>query len=253
MRNSLAKLAKSLFRMGGLEVRNRRFLYVDPLEDLANILKDVPEPVILDVGANRGDTVADYRRVFERSWVHAFEPTPEMSSNLIRRFCNDPRVKVVAQAVSDKVGTTTFHLMSNSVMNSVLPYRDSAGSYYGVTQKERIDVRTTTIAKYCEAAGIERVQLLKLDIQGAEKLALAGAQAMLAASAIDAIYFEIQFFPLYSGQTCFGDLEAMLRLAGYRLFGFYEMNRERNGSLDFCNALYLSAETYARLNPHYLY
>jgi len=253
MRNVLVRSAKGLFRMAGLEVRNRRSVYVDHLQDLARILDVVPEPVILDVGANRGDTVAEYRKVFAGAQIHAFEPTPEMSAKLVDRFQSDAKVRVVAQAVSDQPGTTTFHLASNSVMNSILPYAVADGQYHGVTQQQRIEVPTTTITDYCEERHISTGHILKLDIEGSEKLALAGARPMLDEGRIESIYFEIHFFSLCLGQSNFGELEAVLHSSGYRLYGFYEMTRESNGCLDYYNALYINPQVHARLNPHYLY
>jgi FkbM family methyltransferase len=256
LKGSLVRLAKSLFRTAGLEVRNRRTVYVDPREDLARILAGVAEPVIFDVGANRGDTVAEYRETFPTARIHAFEPTPNLSAKLGERFQSDQRVKVIAQAVSDRKGTTMFHVASNSIMNSMLPLaacNEAVGEYYGVVQQQHIEVPTTTIMAYIAECGIQNVHLLKLDIGCAEKLALAGARPTLEARQIDAVYLEIHFYPIYAGQTNFGDLEAILLPAGYRLYGLYEINRESNGCLDSFNALYVSPQTYARLDKHYLY
>lgn len=253
MRNILVRIAKELFRMVGMEVRNRRTVYVDHLQDLARIFDLVPEPVILDVGANRGDTVAEFRKVFPGAQIHAFEPTPKLSVELAERFQSDAKTRVIAQAVSDQIGTTILHIMSNSVMNSILPFTVADSQYYGITQQQRVEVPTITITDYCNEFHIEIVHILKLDIQGSEKFALSGARPLLEKGRIEAIYFEIHFFPLYMGQSSFGELEIFLRSAGYRLYGFYEMNRESNGCLDYCNALYLSSQVYDRLNKNYLY
>ncbi|MCE9607061.1 MAG: FkbM family methyltransferase, partial [Planctomycetia bacterium] len=100
---------------------------------------------------------------------------------------------------------------------------------------------------------IARVHLLKLDIQGAEKLALAGARPMLESADIDCIYLEVHFSQVYTEQTTFGEIETVLKNHGYHLYGFYELTREGNGCLDFCNALYLSSPRYRSTDQHYLF
>lgn len=252
MSNLLKPIATALLNKAGLDLRNRRFAYINPLEDLARILDGTPAPTILDVGANRGDTVAEYRKLFPESQIHAFEPTPELVDELTARFRTDSRVKVVPLAVSSEVGTTKFYCMSENVMNSMISLV-SDKSYHGATNEKSIDVQTTTITDYCRKSGITSVQILKLDIQGAEKLALAGAKSMIESGQIDTIYLEIFFASAYSDQTTFSEISSVLHTANYRLYGFYELNRESNGSLDFCNALYLSPQVYSKLNPHYLY
>lgn len=252
MSNLLKPIATALLNKAGLDLRNRRFAYINPLEDLARILDGTPAPTILDVGANRGDTVAEYRKLFPESQIHAFEPTPELVAELKNRFQADSHVKVVPLAVSNEIGTTKFYLMSADVLNSMMPL-ETDKNYHGATQEKFIDVSTTTIVDYCNASAISSIQILKLDIQGAEKLALVGAKSMIDSGSIDSIYLEITFASAYSDQTTFLDIASVLQAANYRLYGFYELNRESNGSLDFCNALYLSPQVYSKLNPHYLY
>lgn len=76
---------------------------------------------------------------------------------------------------------------------------------------------------------------------------------MLAAGSIDLIYLGIQFFKLYKGQTTFGEVEDIMSLNNYKLYGLFEINCEGNGCLNFCNALYVSPNIYEKLNPHYLF
>jgi FkbM family methyltransferase len=245
--------AKWLFRRAGLEVRNRRTVYVDPVEDLVGILGDVSAPTIFDIGANRGDTIAEYRAAFKQATIHAFEPTPELAVSLDSRFRNDSKIRIVNKAIGDREGIATFHRMSDDLLNSLLPYQVSDSRYHGVVQERSIEVAVTSIDNYCRDNRIDSVHLVKLDIQGAEKLALAGARSMLGSGRIECVYLEICFLPVYENQTLFGDIEDHLTRVGYRLFGIYEMYRERNGCLDFCNALFVSRDRHSKLNPRWVY
>jgi FkbM family methyltransferase len=236
-----------------LEIRNRRFAYVTALEDIARILNGVINPVIFDVGANRGDTVAAYKEVFPGAQIHAFEPTPELIDTLNKRFLNFSDITIVPNALSNADGTITFHLMSTNVFNSILPLQGRDGEYYGATEKQEVQVKAITGTRYCNENKIPKIDLLKLDIQGAEKLALAGMKALFEAAQISMIYLELTFVPAYEEQTSFGEIEKFMNSFGYRLYGFYDFSRESNGCLDYCNALYISPKLYAQINPHYLF
>jgi hypothetical protein len=51
-------------------------------------------------------------------------------------------------------------------------------------------VRITTVDDFCQSNGIDRIHLLKLDVEGYELKVLEGASRLLAARAIDFIQFE---------------------------------------------------------------
>jgi FkbM family methyltransferase len=253
MKQKIRSLVLEILKKFDLELRNRRFAYTNPLEDVSRILAGVANPVIFDVGANRGDTVAEYQQLFPDAHIYAFEPTPELVDALNKRFQDCHAVKVIPKALSDTDGIITFHLMSNNVINSILPLQSSGGEYYGVTEEKKIEVSTTTGMKYCAESCISRIHFLKLDVQGAEKLVLEGFKGMLEKAQIEIIYLELTFSRIYKMQTTFGDIENIMDNSGYRLYGFYDFNREGNGCLDYCNALYVSPEVYTHLNSRYLY
>src|SRR5689334_18893057 len=51
-------------------------------------------PVIFDLGANRGDTVATYRELFPKANIYAFEPFPGSFDCLKGRFGTDKGVSL---------------------------------------------------------------------------------------------------------------------------------------------------------------
>ena len=55
---------------------------IDPVRDIGRFLRGVPRPVMLDVGANTGQTIARFRRRFPQAVVHAFEPSPTTFATL---------------------------------------------------------------------------------------------------------------------------------------------------------------------------
>jgi FkbM family methyltransferase len=253
MKQLFQRSVRAVLKKLDLDIRNRKFAYTDPLEDVARILAEFEHPVIFDVGANRGDTAAKYQQLFPNADIYAFEPTPELVDTLNQRFQNCQTIKVVPKALSDTNGTIIFHLMSNNVTNSILPLQSSNGAYYNITEKQTIQVETNTGEYYCREHNISKIHFLKLDVQGAERFVLTGFQEMIEKALIEVIYLELTFSSIYKKQTTFGDIESIMNSFGYRLYGLYDFNRESNGCLDYCNALYVSPQMYTQMDSHYLF
>ena len=70
-------------------------------------------------------------------------------------------------------------------------------------------------------AYIDRIDILKMDIQGGEYEALKGLHKMLSQRKIDLIYSEVYFVEQYEGQPLFHDISLLLFQYGYQLQDIY--------------------------------
>ena len=133
----------------------------------------------------RGDVVVDsgsHLGVFTRiavlrgaSRVVAFEPQPDFVTCFRRTFAKEiasGQVTMVAKAVWEKAGTLAF---------------DGAGlGFHAVDPQRSVSTTTgrlmpvTTIDDTVQALGLERVDFIKMDIEGAERQALRGARRTIA-------------------------------------------------------------------------
>jgi FkbM family methyltransferase len=204
--------------------------------------------VILDVGANKGDTAALYRSMFSQAKIHCFEPFPETIAQLEDRFGSDADITIVPKAVSTEVGETTFFVNHAAATNSLLPrpeqdrlYPESAGP------KGEIKVETVDLDSYCKLSSIKQVGILKLDIQGGELMAIAGARRLLSEQLVDVVYSEIQFVPLYEGAAQFDGVWSKMRELGYALFDVYDLHRSEGGRLLYGDALFVSQRVQERV------
>lgn len=78
--------------------------------------------------------------------------------------------------------------------------------------KGTIRVQVTTIDEFVDRQEIERIDVLKLDIQGAELMALRGATNTLRNMHVQVIYTESLFVPHYEGNALFHELWSFLAL-----------------------------------------
>ena len=127
--------------------------------------------IVLDCGANYGTFTRHALKLGARQVV-AVEPGPETAKCLVRTFANEP--KVVVQPVGVWNEDCSLTLSQSSVTNAansfVLPLDQPQGS-------STVPVRT--IDSLVKSLNLPRVDFIKMDIEGAECKALAGAENTL--------------------------------------------------------------------------
>lgn len=182
-----------------------------------------PGCVFADVGANHGYfTILAAGLVGERGLVFAFEPNPPVYERLdehVRLNGFDHRVVLVEQAVWDSSGEETFFVSQWSENNGISTLTPGATNLAdgGLSPNRTIRVRTETFDHWLAKNGIERVDLVKIDAEGAEAHVVRGMAGALHSGRIDAVVCETEW-----------DSEAHRLLCG---FGFAPQALDVNGPL----------------------
>ena len=147
--------------------------------------------MIFDVGANAGIFSLAALAMREDAVVHAFEPTPEIAAHLRDTACLNhlERLYVHEFAVSDASGRAVLNRFRgengyNGGMNYITADK-------GELTAERVD--KITLDGFCRDRSIERIDLLKLDIQGHEHAALLGCTDMISTGRIKTIFMELNW------------------------------------------------------------
>jgi FkbM family methyltransferase len=109
---------------------------------------------VVDLGAHRGEFSAELARRFGCRCV-ALEPV----GALIRAAPADSRISIMQEAIAPVDGPVTLHLKQNPEANTLLAHGADAGE---------LTVQGTTWASLRRRAGLARVALLKVDVEGAE-------------------------------------------------------------------------------------
>jgi FkbM family methyltransferase len=146
---------------------------------------------ILDVGANAGIYSLAALAVQPDADVYAFEPTPEIAKRLHETASLNAldRLHVQQVAVSTRGGTATLRrfrgeLGNNEGMNFIS--QDPCES-----DEEKVE--TVSLDQFCRERSIDKIDLLKLDVQGHEFAALRGAERLIRAGSISTIFMELNW------------------------------------------------------------
>ena len=217
---------------------DRGFKDKDQHHDQKRLVPDAH--TIFDVGANIGQSVEQYRAVYPDAQIHAFEPDPEAFAELVRATERDPLVTCVNLALSDHPGEASLNSYGQTFMNSFMPFSDRGSSYvpFSTELKATHAVGVTTLDTYCSENGIDHVDILKMDTQGAELKILDGARDALNAGQIDVVFCEHIFVDIYTGQADPFEVMSRLVASGFALFDFYDFYYEKSGQLKWGDALY---------------
>jgi len=157
----------------------------DPIMHLSRELIQTGD-IVVDVGANVGIwLMAAARRIGQTGHLYAFEPLASNVARLQRNLALNQitGVQVESLALSDHSGQTRFYAPSNG--NSGM---GSLGAHAGVIQI--CDVEATTLDSYCAAHAIEHVDLMKIDVEGAEERVLAGGASLFQGVGAPPVMFE---------------------------------------------------------------
>lgn len=140
---------------------------------------------VFDVGANVGDWTYEALKINATAHYHAFEPSPTTYASLeARRF--PPNVKLRNCGLGEKEGERPLFVFGDGLGVNSLYERQGTDC---VTQR-RETVKIQTVDGYCAANGVERIDFLKLDVEGHELSVLRGAEQLLRGGRIGVVQFE---------------------------------------------------------------
>ncbi len=236
-------IVKGLAKIGITPYVYYAFKWNDPFLIKNKLFQKVENQIIFDVGAFDGRSIERYKKAFPKSTIFSFEPTPGIYAGLEKKYAGRNDVKLSNSALSSDIGEASFHVNNSLLTNSLLESAknvDKGANIYNTNEK--IIVPTNTIDNYCHVEKIEKINILKIDVQGADLMVLKGAEKALEGRKIDLIFIEVEFVELYEKQPLFHDISAYLHLKGYHLYSLYNMSISSKGQLIYGDAVFISPD-----------
>ena len=152
--------------------------------DILNGHEETKDLTIVDIGANIGVTVQHFQRFSKK--VYAVEPSSIHFEALKKNkeFNEWDNVDVENAAIADTDGEMEMHYCENNLTSNSLIL-----DYGGRTEK----VKTLRMDTYFKEKGIEKVDFMKLDVEGAEDMILRSEGFKNVADKIKAIEVEFHY------------------------------------------------------------
>lgn len=177
---------------------------------------------VVDVGAStHGKLTEPYAPLMLLGLAHVtgFEPNGAECAKLNQMYAHSGQFRYLPAFVG-KGGPATFHETNWFMTGSLLrPNRPLLESFEGLGEVVQLvachPVQTVRLADLAE---IEDMDLLKIDVQGAELEVFEGAGEKLDQALV--IWTEVEFLPLYENQPLFSEVERYLRERGFLFYAF---------------------------------
>jgi FkbM family methyltransferase len=207
--------------------------------------KDVQPLRVIDVGSQELDSEEDMHAPLRAAIpveVVGFDPFVPVSDE------GDPRRKSfdIIRKDGSKIQTfplligdgseVTFNVNRYDATSSILPTNHRITKPFGLLDLalETVDSHKLQSYRLDDVLPVEgpsaRIDLLKIDVQGAAHELIANARKVLDNTLV--CHVEVEFAPIYLGQKLFADIDILLRSAGFTFIDFFSLGRQRYASFD---------------------
>lgn len=214
-------------RKFGLDVRLNGLGSRDDLR-LAHFLRLFDIQTVLDVGANRGQFAQELYRSGYSGKIISFEALPAAHAQLSATASQSRQDWSVAPcaAIGDQSGTALFHVTQSDTASSLLePTAKLVAAHSAARAVEVIPVETRRLDDAVRELEIATDNcFLKMDVQGAEALVLAGAPCVLAAAR--GLMMELSWNGLYENQPSSLAILNTATTAGYEVWDVWPGYRD---------------------------
>ena len=164
----------------------------------------------LDIGANIGAiSLALAKQVGHQGRVYAFEPSPRIFPYLKKNTLKHPQIKSLETALSSKKGKTVFYQAPE--------HKFGMGTLSALEGWVPAEVKTDTLDGFCQAAGIGRVDFIKIDVEGHEADVFRGARETLSRNHQIIIVFEFSDWAENNAYGQCGESPRLLAEMGFEL------------------------------------
>lgn len=193
----------------------------------------IPAPrTLLHIGASTGNESTVYSAHGIEAW-HV-EAIPEVYEQLRAACARQQRQHALQACLSNRSGEAIrFNVASNSHSSSMLGLGRHQEAHPEISYVRTVELVSTTIdALAADGLIPASVDFLVVDVQGAEKLVLEGAEQWLRSANLKGAQIETSVEPLYQGGSTYLEIGALLRRYDLHL-GECRFRRE-----GWCDALY---------------
>ncbi len=196
--------------------------------EIANLLiENEKVTTIFEFGARYGEDTVEFAKKYPHATVYTFECNPNSLPECKERVSKYSNIILTEKAVTDENGIISFYAIDKE--NTITTWEDGnqgassllkASGKYEVEQyaQKEVFVEGITLNTFIQENNIPNIDLLWMDIQGAELKALQGLKDKI--SFVKLIHIEVEFMEIYTNQPLFQDIKIFFDLNGFIFLGF---------------------------------
>jgi FkbM family methyltransferase len=191
-----------------------------------NIFKNEDDVhVIFDIGSCHALESVEFAKKYKNSDIYVFEANPETYHVCLQNTKNYPKIKVINKAINDFDGECFFYPTDKE--KTITTWQDgnqgasslylANGNYDHIEKYVQYEIKVpcVKIDTFCKKNYIDRIDIVWMDLQGAELKALKSMGCML--DTVKIIHTELEVTPIYEGQCLFKDVNEFLTSKGFDL------------------------------------
>jgi FkbM family methyltransferase len=224
-----------------IEINENIFFY-PKLKKFYSLKLNNRVPYIIDVGSNKGQSISFFLKTNQNATIVGFEPNPNLFDKLSKKYFNNPKILIHNKGISSKSGKLMFHqniLDETSTFEQInldSAYLIKKARVLGVSPERIItqsyEVNVITLSEYITMNKTERIDLIKIDVEGHELSCLKGLFNGLKYP-IKYIQLESHNDDMYINNNNKNEINQLLKVNG-----FNEVARIPHGFGDFYEVIY---------------
>ena len=203
------------------------------VSDVADIVRVCPSPrVVVDVGANSGQSAIRFHAAFPSARIISFEPVTSTFKALQQRTAGHD-IEIYQLAAGSQAGNGTIFLTDSTFTSSIRRPTDT-----DVVAEEPITI--VTLDEFAVEHKISEIDLLKIDAEGYDIEVLQGGTQLLSTGKVRFVLIEVGFRRGDERHPLFDDVRDLIASYSFGLFGIYEQTLELTGEqrVRYANALF---------------
>lgn len=222
---------KKIFARAGLEIGFKKNLNFD--EIYKKYIKK--NPVIIDVGANEGQSIKRFDLIFNNCVIHSFEPIKKCFDKIVENY---PSKKFIKNnyALSNKNSNKIFFINKHSYTSG---FNRINKSYDQLHEKDKIinniKVKTIKLDTY-----INLNKIKKIDTQGHELDVLKGAKNSLKKNIFYFVEVEIILCNYYIKKINLHEIDRIMCKNNFDLFSLQEFVYNKDNQIKWFDLLYIN-------------
>jgi FkbM family methyltransferase len=198
---------------------------------------------ILDVGANKGQSIDFFLGINPNAKITAFEPNKKLFQFLQEKYHSNANINLNNLGVSNTNGELEFNeniLDETSTFESLnldSKYLEKKAKVLGVTKEsiivDKYKVAVVTLSEFLKSNENSSFDVLKIDVEGHELQVLEGLFSNGIQFKIRLIQLESHNDDMYLSNSKHGDIDQLLNKNGY-----FEIAKIKHGFGDFAEIIY---------------